>query len=76
MTIKKLLPLLILSLLIAGCESKSDRRKHLCAEYYANIGDSKRYKLVEEFGIVVSSGKYKVRQEQRRVGNACEFYKD
>ena len=74
MTIKKLLPLLILPLLIAGCESKSDRRKHLCADFYSSFGEvSKKNKLMEEFGIVVS-GKNTWSEERKRINNGCEYY--
>lgn len=75
MTIKKLLPLLILPLLVAGCESKSDRRKHLCAGWTLERYPSKetKNKIVEEFGL-------KDYPEDKNlyspVRNACKFYRN
>lgn len=66
MTTKKLLPLLVLPLLLAGCatkeERKAERMKNLCAEYFFDtysIGHrdkiSKELRIIES---VLDDGEY------------------
>ncbi len=86
MTIKKLLPLLILPLLVAGCatedERTTERRKHLCADYYFDKHIEKS--MMNEFAKTILSAEeyidvkhgYHKKDLRSGIEEACEFYKN